>query len=74
MHQRDRIDNMQIQPLHSPDIGIRKGVVVVGIGIGDAAAAWRNTVQCAGVKGLQKDGERSRLRHLLYIDQLIRLS
>src|SRR6476620_12257988 len=46
-------------------------VVIVGIGVGDAAAPRRYAIETALEKRFEKDEERARPRHLLRVDQLL---
>src|SRR5262252_8220115 len=46
-------------------------VMIVGICIGDTAAAGCHAIQAALEEWLEKDQERARSRHLLQIDQLL---
>src|SRR3712207_5983262 len=45
--------------------------MIARIGVGDAAAARRDTVEPAFVEWLEKHKEGSRPRHLLWVDQLL---
>src|SRR5262245_7923561 len=46
-------------------------VMIVRIGIGDAAAGWGYVVYSTFVERLEKGGQRARPRHLLQVDQLL---
>src|SRR5262249_45966128 len=72
MHQRDRVDHMQEQPSPGTDVRMGKKIMVVGIGIGDAQAAWWDVREPALEKRLEEDSQRARLGRLLRIDQNVR--
>jgi len=40
MHHADRIDDMQADPSEGADIGVGQRIVIVRIGVGDAAALF----------------------------------
>ena len=71
MHQPDRVHHMQEHPARGTYIRCLKRVVIVGVGVGDAAAARRKAFELTRKERFHKDGESSRLRHLLDIDELI---
>ena len=71
MHQSDRIHDMQKQPSADAYIPVRQRVVIVGVGVRNAAASGRDPVQTAFEKWLQEDGQRTRTGGLQRIDQLL---
>ncbi len=56
----------------APEVRVVQPVVIVGVGVGDAAAARRHVVEAALVERFHMDGDRARLRYLLGIDQPVR--
>ncbi|MNU73684.1 hypothetical protein D3C71_631700 [compost metagenome] len=72
MHETDCIDCMQEKPLRHADILVRESLVIIGIGICDAAAAGWNIVQAAFVKRLQENRQCSGLAQLLDVKKLVR--
>lgn len=52
VHDTDRIDPVKKDPGQEPQIFFFQPIVVAGVGIGNTAAAGRDTVQAAFVKRL----------------------
>src|SRR3954470_19367669 len=72
VHQGDCINDMKVQPPHGTYVLVGEKIVIVGIGINDALATRWNTSETTLIERLKKDGERSRPRGLLRIDEQIR--
>ena len=72
MHQCDRVNDVKEQPPPGADVLVGEKIVIVGIGVGDAQAARWDTSETTLIKWLEKDGEGSRFRGLLRIDEQIR--
>src|SRR5712675_873718 len=68
-----RIDDVQIDFLQRTDVLRFKFVVVIGIEICNAAAAWRNIVEHALVERFEKNQDRARGTELRHVGQLIGL-
>ena len=71
VHQAEGIDRMKHYGSEGAGVLRDDDVVIVGICIGDAAAAWCHTIKTAFEKGLEIDKQRAGFRHLLQIDQLL---
>src|SRR5437016_8200217 len=71
MHEPECIDNVKRYAPHSAGVFRYNQVVVIGIGIGDTAAAGRYVVEPTFVEGLEKCEEGPGLPHLLRVDQLL---
>ena len=71
VHKRQRIHDMERNSPKGTCILRNNFVVVVGISIGNAAAAWRHALEPTLEKGLEENKKRTRLFHLLRIDQLL---
>src|SRR3954449_9155939 len=63
---------MKVQPPPGTYVLVGEKIVIVGIGINDALATRWNTSETTLIERLEKDGERSRPRGLLRIDEQIR--
>ena len=71
MHKGYCIDHVQKRPRPPANVFSRQLGMVVRIGVGDAAAAWRNSVEAALIHGLKEGCYGARPRDLLRIDQLL---
>ena len=71
VHQPEGIHDVKSDAPHGAGVFRGDHVVVVGIGVGDAAAARRDAVQPACVERLEIHQERAGPRHLLRVDQLL---
>src|SRR5206468_7963124 len=65
---------MQSDTSHGPNASRSDQVVIAGIRVGDATAAWRNIVQSTLIKRLKKDQYGALARNLLRVDQLLAAS
>src|SRR5215510_15846818 len=71
MYECERINNMKHRAFEGAGVFCNDRVMVVGIGIGDAAAAGRNIVEPALIERLEKGEQGARTCHVLRIDQLL---
>ena len=71
MHEGYGIDHVQEQEGPPANVFFRKFVVIVRIGVGDAAAAWDDAVESTLIHRLQEGGYGARPRDLLGVDQLL---
>ena len=69
--QREGIHNVQGRTPHGAGVLRHDHVVVVGVGVGDAAAAGRYAVEPAFIERLKQRQKRAWLLHLLRFDQLL---
>ena len=60
MYECERINNMKHRAFEGAGVFCNDRVMVVGIGIGDAAASGCHAVKAALEEGLEKDQERAR--------------
>src|SRR5689334_17152490 len=71
MHEAKRINNVKNHAFESAGVFGNDRVMVIRVGIGDAAAAGRQIVNSAFVERLEKSEKGARPRHLLQVDQLL---
>src|SRR5262245_19295586 len=71
MNEPQGIDGVKSQTLYEASLLRSDRVVIVGIGVGDAAAAWRYPVQSTGVERFKIRQKGAGPGHLLRIDQLL---
>src|SRR5215813_3450214 len=71
VYESECIDNVKDHAPGGAGIFCDNRVMVVRIGVGDAAAAGRNVVDSAFVERLEKCGQGAGPRHLLQVDQLL---
>src|SRR5216683_4950047 len=72
MHEREGVDGVQRKASDRAACG--NLVMVVGIGVCNAAATGSDAVEASFVEGFEKGYERARSRYLLRIDQLLAAS
>src|SRR5262249_35350971 len=70
MHECERINNMKHHAFEGAGVFCNDGVMIVRIGIGDAAAAGRDIVDPTLVERFEKRKKSAWTRHVLHIDQL----
>ena len=71
MHERQRVHDMKSEGPKKTGVFGDDRIVVVGIGVGDAAAAGRHSLEPPTVQGLKGHQERTRASHLLRVDELL---
>ena len=74
VHESESVDSMKSEPPDRARTRRDNFVVIVGIGVGDAAAARRDPVEAAFVERFESGYERARPRHLLRVEQLLAAS
>jgi hypothetical protein len=71
MHKRKRVHDVESEGPKKTGVFGDDRIVVVGIGVGDAAAAGRHSLEPPTVQGLKRHQERTRASHLLRVDELL---
>src|SRR5262245_9265078 len=71
MYERTGVHRVKNYASEGAGVFCHDDVVVIGIGVGDAAAARRYIIDAAPVERLEEHQQRARPRHLLRVDELL---
>src|SRR6478672_7982428 len=71
VHQGEGVHNVKPNGPQGARVFCDNDVVIVGIGVGDAAAPRRHAVEAAFEERFEKNEERARPRYLLRLEQLL---
>src|SRR5215469_4599102 len=71
MQKRERIHDVKREGMKKAGIFRDNGVVIVGIGVGDTAAAGRKAFESTLKQGFESNKERARTSHLLWVEELL---
>src|SRR5262249_33803665 len=71
MQKRERIHDVKRDGMKYTGVLRHDRIVVVGIGVGDTAAAGSKAVESTLKQGFESDKERARTSHLLRIEELL---
>jgi hypothetical protein len=72
VHEADGVDGMQQETLECAGVLGSDAIVVAGIGVDDAARAWRDSFEPAFIVRLEKREDRARLPQVLRIEAVRR--